>query len=95
MRRAPATGTRAVTRFTYPSSTQTLVASPNTDQGQPVSAVPHVTYTLDGTDRVTQAVDELGRTRKTSYTPMADIATATSPAGGGHHDTYGANAGSR
>ena len=53
-----ATGTRAVTRFTYPSSTQTLVASPNTDQGQPVSAVPHVTYTLDGTDRVTQAVDD-------------------------------------
>lgn len=88
-----ATGTRAVTRFTYPSSTQTLVASPNTDQGQPVSAVPHVTYTLDGTDRVTQAVDELGRTRKTTYTPMADIATATSAGGGVTTNTYGANAG--
>ncbi|GAA2018199.1 hypothetical protein GCM10009740_02430 [Terrabacter terrae] len=91
--KGPATGTRSVTRFSYPSSTQTQVASPNTDQTQAVSAVPHVTYTLDGTDRVTQAVDELGRTRKTSYTPMADIASATSPAGAVTSAAYGANSG--
>ncbi len=91
--KGPATGTRSITRFSYPSSTQTQVASPNTDQTQPVSAVPHVTYTLDGTDRVTQAVDELGRTRKTSYTPMADIASATSPAGAVTSAAYGANSG--
>lgn len=88
-----ATGTRAITRFTYPSTTQTLVAGPSTDQGQPVSAVPHTTYTLDGTDRVTQAVDELGRTRQTTYTPMADVASATSPAGAVTSAAYGANAG--
>jgi len=88
-----ATGTRAVTRFTYPTGTQTLVAGPNTDQAQAVSAVPHTTYTLDATDRVTSAVDELGRTRATSYTPFADVLSATSMGGGVTNTEHNFNSG--
>jgi RHS repeat-associated protein len=89
-----ATGTQAVTRLAYPSTTQTLVAGPNTDQAQPVTAVPRTTYTLDGTDRVTQAVDELGRVRKASYTTAhADLASTTSAGGGVTTNTWTANAG--
>lgn len=82
-----------VTRFAYPSGTSTVVAAPNTDQAQPVTSVPRTTYTLDSTDRVTTAVDPLGRSRSTSFTPLADVATATSAGGGVASATYGANGG--
>lgn len=89
-----ATGTKAVTRFAYPSTTQTLLAGPNTDQAQPVTAVPRATYTLDGTDRVTQVVDELGRTRAASYTTAhAYLASTTSPGGGVSTAEYNQNSG--
>ena len=51
---------------------------------------------LDGTDRVTQAVDEPGRTRAASYTTAhADLASTTSPGGGVSTAQYNANSGSR
>lgn len=75
-------GTAAVTRFAYPSSSQSLVAQPGTDLGQAVSAVPHTTYTVDSSQRVTVAVDPLNRTRAATYTSLDDVATATTGAGG-------------
>lgn len=86
----------SVTRLAYPSTTQTLVASPNTTQSLSVSSVPHVTYTLNADQRVTQAVDQLGRTRSRTYTP--NFATATDTIGTGASastvtNTYGANSG--
>lgn len=89
-----ATGTQAVTRLAYPTTTQTLVAGPNTDQAQPVTAVPRTTYTLNSTSRVTQVVDELGRTRAASYTTAhADLASTTAAGGGVSTNTWGANSG--
>jgi RHS repeat-associated protein len=71
------------TRLSYPSSTQTLVADPTTDQSQDVSAVPHTTYTLDSaTYLVTSAQDPVGNTRSASYTPLGDVASSTNAAGG-------------
>lgn len=91
--RANPGGTAALTRFTYPSGSQTLVAGPNTNPGLPVASVPHTTYTLDATARVTTALDPLSRSRSASYTPFADIASTTSPGGGLTSTTHGANAG--
>jgi RHS repeat-associated protein len=73
----------SITRLSYASATQTLVAEPNTDQTQAVSAVPHTTYNLNanGDLRVASAVDAAGNTRSATYTPFADVATLTSPAG--------------
>jgi RHS repeat-associated protein len=78
----------SITRLSYASSTQTLLAEPNTDQTQPVSAVPHTTYNLNsnGDLRVASAVDPAGNTRSATYTPFADVATFTTPAG---TSTYG------
>mgnify|MGYP001029230805 CR=1 FL=1 len=91
---SPGTST---TRFAYPSSTQTLLARPNTNQSSAVSAVPHVTYTVDGTSKlVTASTDEMGRQRAATYTPNGDTATATSGSGstaGTTTGTYGANSG--
>lgn len=86
-------GAAALTRFAYPSGAQTLLADPNTNPASAVAAVPHTTYTLDANERVTQAVDPLGRTRSRTYTPLADVASATSPGGGIATATYGANSG--
>lgn len=83
----------AITRLAYPSGTQTLLAGPNTDQAQAVTAVPHVTYTLDATGRVTQAVDELGHARSRSYTPFTDVNTATNGVGGLATTTHVSNSG--
>jgi RHS repeat-associated protein len=75
-------GTDATTRFSYVSGTQTQVAGPDTNQSLPVSSVPNTTYTIDGTNRVSQAVDPVGHTRSATYTPFTDVATATSGTGG-------------
>ncbi|OMH29386.1 hypothetical protein BKD30_00660, partial [Tersicoccus phoenicis] len=53
----------AVTRFAYPTSTQTLVAGPNTDQTQAVSAVPRTTYQIDASGRVMSVLDAVGRSK--------------------------------
>lgn len=86
----------SITRLAYPSATQTLVADPTTNQAQAVSVVPHTTYTLDGTQRVTTAVDAAGRSRSKTYTAMFDTATSTKGAGAGSSTTtngYTANGG--
>lgn len=74
-------GANAKTRFSYASSTQTLVAGPNTDLAVAVATGPHTTYTLDASERVTTAVDPLGRSRSASYTPFADVNTTTTASG--------------
>ena len=73
----------SITRLSYASATQTLVAEPNTDQAQAVSAVPHTTYNLNasGDLRVASTVDAAGNTRSATYTPFADVASVTTPAG--------------
>ena len=87
----------SVTRFAYPSATQTLLARPNTNQSAAVSTVPRITYTINSTSHlVTNAVDEMGRVQAATYTPNGDIATATSGSGstaGTTTSTYGANSG--
>jgi len=57
----------AVTRFSYASDTSTLVADPRSDQSQAVAAAAHTTYTLDGNDLVTKAVDAAKREQSRSY----------------------------
>ena len=84
----------ATTRFSYVSSTQTQVASPTTDQGAAVSAVPHTTYTVNADQRVTSVTDAVGRSRSRTYTPFFDVASATNGTGGTASGTYGANGGS-
>lgn len=69
-----------VTRLAYPSATQTVVAGPNTNQSQPVTAVPRSTFYLDATGWVTAATDPMGRAQGASYTADFDVATATSGA---------------
>ena len=82
------------TRLSYPSSTQTLVADPTTDQSQAVSAVPHTTYTIDSsTQLVTAATDPDGNQRSASYTTNTNIASTTSAAGGSTSYNYGKNSG--
>jgi YD repeat-containing protein len=74
---SPGTST---TRLAYASATQTLVAGPNTDQAQAVTAVPRTTYTFDATSKlVTAATDAMGRNRAATYTPNADVASAPEP----------------
>jgi RHS repeat-associated protein len=91
---SPGTST---TRLAYASATQTLVAGPNTDQAQAVTAVPRTTYTFDATSKlVTAATDAMGRNRAATYTPNADVASATSGTGataGTSTAEYGANNG--
>ncbi|MEF3121742.1 RHS repeat-associated core domain-containing protein [Kocuria flava] len=89
-------GANSRTRFEYTSATQTLVADPNTDQSQPVSAVPRTTYTLNSAQRVSAATDAMGRKVAKTYTPDFDTATATEGAGatsGTTTNTFGANDG--
>ncbi|WP_158603876.1 RHS repeat domain-containing protein [Cryobacterium tepidiphilum] len=85
----------ATTRFDYTDGPETLVAGPNTAVS-PVSAAPHTTYELNADDRVTSATDPEGRSRSRTYTPEADVATATDgtgTTGGTTTATYGANSG--
>ncbi|MEV4629627.1 RHS repeat-associated core domain-containing protein [Micromonospora sp. NPDC049523] len=83
----------SVTRWAYPSSTQTLIADANTNQSQPVTSVPRTTYTINSNKRVTDAVDPEGKTRSTSYTPFQDVASATNGTNGMTTNTYNANGG--
>ncbi|MHA7175802.1 hypothetical protein ACX80D_04040 [Arthrobacter sp. Sr24] len=87
----------SITRLTYPSSTQTLLAGPNTHQGTAVSLVPHTTYTLGADKRVSAVTDEMGRARSKTYTADVDTLTATqgtgTTAGTTTTNTFGANTG--
>ncbi len=92
---APGSPGTSITRLAYPSSTQTLVADPTTDQSQPVASVPHTTYdlTTDGSMLVSSATDADGHTRLRTYTPLQDIASSTPASGGSTTFSYGANNG--
>ncbi|SNT49359.1 RHS repeat-associated core domain-containing protein [Asanoa hainanensis] len=83
----------AVTRWAYPSATQTLIADANTNYSQPVTSVPRSTFTINADKRVTNAVDPEGKRRSKSYTPYFDVATATNGTGGLTTNAYGANGG--
>ena len=73
----------SVTRLAYSSSTQTLVADPNTSQSSAVAAVPRTTYTLNSGLLVTKAVDAAGREQSRTYSPKGlDTATSTTGASG-------------
>ncbi|KNX36160.1 RHS repeat-associated core domain-containing protein [Luteipulveratus halotolerans] len=87
------TSDTAKTRFSYVSSTQTQVAAPTTDQNQDFPSVPHTTYTINSSQRVTSVTDPLGRKRDTSYTPFFDVASQTNGMGGTATGAYGANGG--
>ena len=63
----------ATTRFSYASSTQTLVADPDTDTGQAVASVDHTTYTINASQRVTKTVDPLGHTRDKTYASYSAV----------------------
>ncbi|WP_236717919.1 DUF6531 domain-containing protein, partial [Actinoplanes sp. TFC3] len=88
-----ASGQGSVTRFAYTSSSRTDVADPRQDISQPVTSVPHTTYTLDDDERVTKAVDPEGNERNDTYTPFGDVASSQSPEGGTVTNSFGANAG--
>lgn len=83
----------STTRLSYPSTTQTLVADPSTDQASAVSVVPHTTYTVNSSDLVTAATDPNGHQRSASYTTLGSVASSTPAAGGATTYTYGANSG--
>jgi len=70
----------AVTRFSYVSDTTTQVADPRSDQAATVANAKHTTYTIDGNDLVTKAVDPMNRERSKTYNP-ANNGTATSQVG--------------
>ena len=76
------------------SATETQVASPTTNQSEPVSSVPNTTYTINSQDLVTKAVDPAGNTRSASYTPFNDVQTSTNGLSGGTTtNTYTSNGG--
>ncbi|MET8197949.1 RHS repeat-associated core domain-containing protein [Micromonospora taraxaci] len=83
----------STTRLAYTSSTVTDVADPRQDLSQPVTSVPHTTYTLNSDKRVTKATDPAGNSRSKTYTPFSDIATGVSAEGGTTTNTHGANSG--
>ncbi|MCI9872814.1 RHS repeat domain-containing protein [Arthrobacter humicola] len=86
----------SITRITYPTSTQTLVAGPNTDPAVPVASGPRTTYNLSTDGRVTSATDPMGRAQGATYTGDFDTLTATQGTGttsGTTTNTYGANSG--
>ncbi len=89
----------AVTRFSYASDTSTLVADPRSNQSQAVADAAHTTYTLDGNDLVTKAVDAAKREQSRTYN-SANNGVATSQVGAAGDagaskttNTYGANNG--
>lgn len=84
----------SVTRLSYASATQTLVADPTTNQSQAVSAVPHTTYTINSSTKlVTSATDPNGHQVGRSYTGNSNVASTTPAAGGSTSFTYGKNSG--
>ncbi|MFQ4150211.1 RHS repeat-associated core domain-containing protein [Arthrobacter sp. LAPM80] len=86
----------SITRLAYPTSSQTLLAGPNTNQSVAVATGPHTTYTLTTTARVLAATDPMGRARSGTYTADFDTLTATQGTGttaGTTTNTYGANTG--
>ncbi|MER7765013.1 RHS repeat-associated core domain-containing protein [Streptomyces sp. NPDC097619] len=96
--KAPGSPGDSVTRLSYADPAKTVVASPDTDQTQPVTAVPHTTYELtdDKSGRVKKATDAEGRERSRTYTANFDTATATDGGGAGAGtttNTFGANTG--
>jgi YD repeat-containing protein len=80
---APGSPGTSTTRLTYPSTAQTLVADPTTNQTQTVAAVPHTTYDLytDGSQLVHFATDADNNKRTTTYSPLQDVASRTGAAG--------------
>lgn len=93
---SPGTST---TRLAYTSTTQTLVAGPNTDTAAAVTTVPRTTYTINPTQKlVTKAIDAAGRERSAKYNGNADVESSTTgQAGAATSGTttgeYGANSG--
>lgn len=87
----------AVTRFSYASDTSTLVADPRSDQSATVANAKHTTYTLDGNDLVTKAVDAAGREQSREYNPSNNGVSASTTGVSGSAGaststgTYGAN----
>ncbi|WP_092384419.1 RHS repeat domain-containing protein [Curtobacterium sp. YR515] len=86
----------STTRLSYASSTSTLVAGPNTDTTSAVSAVPHITYALNATQKLVNSVtDAAGRVRSKTYN--ANYAPTSATIGSGSTPTasatYGANSG--
>jgi RHS repeat-associated protein len=71
-----------VTRFAYDPGA-TVVADPNSDQGQSVHTTAHTTYELtgDGMLLVASATDPTGNTREATYTPFLDVKTSSNSAG--------------
>lgn len=86
----------SITRFTYPSTSQTLMAGPNTSTAVAVATGPHTTYDLTTDGRVSQATDAEGRIRAATYTGDFDTLAATQGTGttsGTVTNTFGANTG--
>ncbi len=76
---SPGTG---VTRFSYASDTSTLVADPRSNQSQAIADAAHTTYTLDGNDLVTKAVDAAKREQSRTYKSTNNgVASSTVGAG--------------
>lgn len=86
----------STTRFAYPTTAQTLVAAPNTDQNAAVADVPHTVYNTNTVRRVSSVIDEMGRRQAKTYTGDFDTASATAGTGttaGTTTNTFGANNG--
>lgn len=83
----------STTRLAYPTSSQTLVADARQDISLAVSAVPHTTYDLNSSKRVTKTTDPAGNEQSKTYTPFSDVATSVSPENSTVTNTFGANAG--
>ncbi len=81
----PSTGSPgdSITRLSYPSASQTLLADPDSDQTLAVANTAHTTYTIDAATGSPSAVDADGNTRTAGYTGDYDV-NATS-IGTRHH----------
>ena len=94
---SPGSPGTSTTRISYPTTTQTLIAGPNTNTAVSVAASPHATYTIDPVTKLATGVtDAAGRVRSATYTPNQDVATSTTGTGTGSGTTtatYGANSG--
>lgn len=93
---SPGSPGNSVTRIAYPSTTQTLVAGPNTDPALAVTAVPRTTYTIAANKTVTSATDPMGRAQSATYTGDFDTLSSTQGTGttaGTTTNTYGSNTG--
>ena len=92
----PGSSTTRLEYATGTGGTQTYLASPVTNQSSAIAAVPHTTYTLNSSKRVSKTVDAAGRERAKTYTANFDTASSTSGTGssaGTTTNTFGANSG--